>query len=253
VRGEITFEQIVFGYEPDRPVLQGVSLQVPPGQSIAIVGGTGAGKSTLAALVARLFDPWSGRVMLDGHDIKDVALASLRGQVSLVLQDPFLFPLSIAENIAYGAPQAMPEQIQAAAQAAGAHDFITRLPSGYDTVIGERGATLSGGERQRLSIARALLRDAPVLILDEPTSALDATTEASVLEAMRRLMAGRTTLMIAHRLSTVRDADRIIVLEHGAIIEDGTHQELLQRGGRYAALCHAMEGRSQSSHVEEPR
>ena len=245
-RGEITFDNIVFGYEPNRPVLQGITLQVSPGQTIAIVGGTGAGKSSLAALVARFFDPWTGRVLLDGHDIKDVTLASLRAQVSLVLQDPFLFPLSISENIAYGVPQATPTQIQAAAEAADAHDLIMRLPNQYDTIIGERGATLSGGERQRLSIARALLRDAPILILDEPTSALDATTEASVLQAMRHLMQGRTTLMIAHRLSSVRDADRIIVLEHGNIIEDGTHADLLNRGGRYAALWQAMEGRQKS-------
>jgi ATP-binding cassette subfamily B protein/subfamily B ATP-binding cassette protein MsbA len=236
VKGEITFENVVFGYESDQPVLKGITLHISPGQTVAIVGGTGAGKSTLAGLVARLFDPSSGRVLLDRQDVRAVTLASLRSQISLVLQEPFLFPVSIAENISYGRPDATIEQIQAAAQAAGAHDFVMRLPEGYGTIIGERGATLSGGERQRLSIARALLRDTPVLILDEPTSALDATTEASVLDAMRRLMVGRTTLMIAHRLSSVREADRIIVLERGQIIEDGTHEQLLQLNGRYATL-----------------
>jgi ATP-binding cassette subfamily B protein/subfamily B ATP-binding cassette protein MsbA len=235
-RGEIAFDDVYFGYEPGRAVLKGVSLRIRAGEKVAVVGGTGAGKSTLASLVARLFDPDSGTVLIDGIDVRKVTLASLREQISLVMQEPFLFPVSIAENIAYGRPGATAEQIEQAARAAGAHDFIVRLPQGYDSVVGERGATLSGGERQRLSIARALLKDPPILILDEPTSSLDTRTEAEVLAALRQLMRGRTTLMIAHRLSTVRDADRIIVLEHGKLGEHGTHQELIERCGVYARL-----------------
>jgi ATP-binding cassette subfamily B protein/subfamily B ATP-binding cassette protein MsbA len=234
-RGHVALEEVVFGYESGRAVLKGVSLEILPGQTLAIVGGTGAGKTTLAALVPRLFDPWSGCVRIDGYDVKEVALKSLREQISLVLQEPFLFPITISSNIAYGRPHATAEQIEAAARAANAHDFIMRLPDGYQTLVGERGATLSGGERQRLSIARALLKDPPILILDEPTSSLDAQTESEMLAAMRRLMDGRTTLMIAHRLSTVRDADKIVVLDHGVIAEQGTHQQLIELGGRYAS------------------
>jgi ATP-binding cassette subfamily B protein/subfamily B ATP-binding cassette protein MsbA len=235
-RGEVRIENVTFGYEPDRPVLREVSLEVKPGEVIAIVGPTGAGKSTLVSLLPRFFDPWQGRVLLDGRDVRDVRLKSLRDQVALVLQEPFLFPLSVAENVAYGHPHATLAQIETAARTANAHEFITRLPQGYETVIGERGATLSGGERQRLSIARALLKDAPILILDEPTSALDAQTEASLLEALERLMKGRTTFIIAHRLSTIRRASRILVLEDGRVVETGTHDELLALGKTYAKL-----------------
>jgi ATP-binding cassette subfamily B protein/subfamily B ATP-binding cassette protein MsbA len=239
-KGHLRLEHVTFGYEPDRPVLKDVAFEALPGQTIAIVGPTGAGKSTLVSLVPRFFDPWQGRVTIDGHDVRDVQLQSLRRQVSLVLQEPFLFPLSIAENIAYGRPDATREEIEAAARAANAHGFIEKLPAGYDTVVGERGATLSGGERQRLSIARALLKDAPVLILDEPTSAVDAQTEAMLLEALHRLIKGRTTLIIAHRLSTVRRADRIVVVDGGRVVETGSHDELLGRGGLYANL-HALQ------------
>ena len=236
VQGHICLENVTFGYEPGRPVLRDVSLEVLPGQTAALVGFTGAGKTTLVSLVPRCFDPWEGRVTLDGHNVRDVRLRGLREQVAVVLQEPFLFPLTIAENIAYGRPDASRHEIEAAALAANAHAFIERLPEGYETVVGERGATLSGGERQRLSIARALLKDAPVLILDEPTSALDAETEGLLLEALQRLMRGRTTLLIAHRLSTIRHADWIAVIDDGQVVEKGTHAELLERQGLYAHL-----------------
>jgi ATP-binding cassette subfamily B protein/subfamily B ATP-binding cassette protein MsbA len=236
VRGSIVFEDVSFGYEAGRPILRGISLEVKPGETVALVGATGAGKSTLVGLIPRFFDPAEGRVLIDGHDLREVQLSSLRSQVALVLQEPFLFPLTIAENIAYGRPDASAAEIEAAARAANAHDFVSRLPQGYDTVIGERGATLSGGERQRLSIARALLKNAPVLILDEPTSALDAGTEALIMQAMRNLVSGRTTFIIAHRLATVRNADRIVVLDNGRMAESGTHQQLVARGGLYARL-----------------
>ncbi len=204
VRGHVCLEHVDFGYEPDRPVLNDVSLEARPGQMIAIVGPTGAGKSTLVSLLPRFFDPWHGRVTIDGHDVRSWLLKSLRSQVALVPQEPFLFPVTIAQNIAFGRPSASCTEIEACARAANAHDFIERLPLGYDTLVGERGATLSGGERQRVSIARALLLDAPILVLDEPTSALDPQTERLLLDALDRLMADRTTLVIAHRLSTIR-------------------------------------------------
>lgn len=235
VRGHIRLENVAFGYEPGRPVLRGLSLEVQPGETVALIGESGAGKSTLVSLIPRLADVWDGRVLIDGHDVRQLRLRSLRQQIAMVLQEPFLFPISVAENIAYGRPDASRKQIEDAARAAKAHDFIQALAQGYDTVIGERGVTLSGGERQRLSIARALLKDAPILILDEPTSALDAETEHSILEALR-LMQGRTTLLIAHRLSTIRQADRIVVLKGGRIVETGTHDQLLALQGSYAHL-----------------
>jgi len=236
IRGLVQFDRVVFGYEPGRPVLRGVSLEVKPGQTLAVVGTTGAGKTTLVNLIPRFIDPWEGRVLVDGHNVRDVRIKSLRDQVAFVLQDPLLFPLSVADNIAYGRPEAKRSEIEAAAHAANAHLFIERLPQGYDTIIGERGATLSGGERQRLSIARAILKNAPILILDEPTSALDAETERLIMEALERLLKGRTTFIIAHRLSTVRRADRIAVLQNGQIMEIGTHEELLAHGNVYAGL-----------------
>lgn len=235
-RGHVCIEKVTFGYEPDYPVLQDITLEAQPGETIALVGVTGAGKSTLVSLIPRFFDPWQGRVLLDGVDIRDVQLKSLRSQIALVLQEPFLLPLSVAQNIAYGRPEASHEEIVAAAKAAKADDFIQQLPQGYDTVLSERGAILSGGQKQRLAIARALLKDAPVLILDEPTSALDAQTEMLLLEALDRLMQGRTVFIIAHRLSTILRANRIVVLEQGKVLEMGTHQELLAASGLYKRL-----------------
>ena len=239
-RGQVEIEGVSFGYEPSHPVLRGVSLQVQPGESVALVGATGAGKTTLVGLLPRFFDPWQGQVRLDGRDIRDFTLKSLRSQIAIVLQEPFLFPLTIAENIAYGRLQATTDEIEAAARDARAHEFITKLPEGYQTLIGERGATLSVGQRQRLSIARALLKNAPILILDEPTSALDAETEQLLMEALERLMAQRTTFIIAHRLSTVRRASRIVFLKDGVVAETGTHQQLLARGGLYAGFYTAQ-------------
>jgi len=240
LQGPVRLEHVTFGYDEGRPVLHDVSLEVRPGETVAIVGPSGAGKSTLVSLVPRLYDPWQGRITVDGIDVRDIELKSLRSRIALVLQDAFLFPISIADNIAYAKPHASRREIEASARAANAHDFIARLPQGYDTVVGEGGASLSGGERQRISIARALLKDAPILILDEPTSAVDAITEASLLEATRRLMKGRATIIIAHRMSTVAGANRLAVLDQGKVVETGTHAQLLQTGGVYARY-HAMQ------------
>ncbi len=234
LQGHVRLEEVTFGYDAGRPVLERVSLEVAPGRMVAIVGPTGAGKSTLVSLVPRFYDPWSGRITIDGLDVRDIELKSLRSQVAVVLQEPFLFPMSIADNIAYGRPHASRREIEAAAREANAHSFIERLPEGYDTVVGERGATLSGGERQRISVARAILKDAPILILDEPTSAVDAQTEALLLEAMERLTRGRATIVIAHRMTTVARADCILVLDRGSIVESGTHDELVRHRGVYA-------------------
>ncbi len=234
--GRVVFEHVSFAYRAGEPALRDVSLDARPGETLAIVGASGAGKTTLASLVVRFYDPVAGRISLDGYDVRALTLRSLRENVALVLQDPVVFGATIRENIAYGRPDASVEDIEGAARAANAHEFILALPQGYDTVVGERGVTLSGGQRQRLAIARAFVKDAPVLILDEPTSSLDAENERAVLDALARLMKGRTTLIIAHRMSTIRGADRIVVLHEGCVVEEGTHGELLARGDVYARL-----------------
>jgi subfamily B ATP-binding cassette protein MsbA len=242
-RGEasVRFETVGFSYAASgAPTLSGVTLEARRGETVALVGPSGGGKSTILNLIPRFYDATSGRVSIDGHDVRDVTLASLREQIALVTQEPFLFDDTIRANIAYARPEADEAQIEAAARAAAAHDFITALPHGYDTTVGEAGARLSGGQRQRIAIARAFLKDAPILLLDEATSALDTESEAQVQAALSRLMAGRTTMLIAHRLSTVRGADRIYVVDKGRIVETGDHASLLKKRGLYARLARSQ-------------
>ena len=241
-KGEIIFEKVAFAYQPDTPVLKEISFTIEPGQFVGFVGATGGGKSTAASLIPRFYDPTAGRILVDGVDVRAYKLKALRSQVGVVLQDTVLFQGTIADNIAYGRPGATRQEVIQAARDADAHEFIAQMPRGYDSSVGERGLTLSGGQRQRIGIARALIRNAPILILDEPTAALDAEAEQLVLQGLARLMQGRTAIAIAHRLSTVRDADNIVVFKEGIVAEQGTHEELLAFGGVYAELYRVQFG-----------
>ena len=237
----LRFDRLTFGYDPAQPVLHQVDFQVEAGQVVALVGPTGAGKSTIASLVPRYYDPQEGQIQLGGHDLRGLPLDFLRGHIASVPQDVFLFHGTVRDNILFGQPEASQADMEAAARAANAEEFIRHLPEGYDTMIGERGVRLSGGQKQRLSIARALLKNAPILLLDEATSSVDTETEALIQEAIQRLIHNRTTLVIAHRLSTVRHADLILVLDQGRIVERGPHRDLLAMEGLYARMVQAQE------------
>ena len=236
VKGEVVFKNVWFTYEPDRWVLQGVNLTIQPGEKIAIVGGTGAGKSTIADLVLRFYDPVKGDILIDGLNLRQLDVRSYRRHIGVVPQDPVLMKGTLAYNIAYGCSTVTQKEIQQAAVTAGIHDYVCSLPKGYDSEVGERGITLSGGQRQRIAIARAIVRNPAILIMDEATSSLDVRVEKQVQEAMLEAMKGRTSIVIAHRLSTIREADRILVLDAGRVVEEGNHEALLKQGGHYAAL-----------------
>jgi ATP-binding cassette subfamily B protein len=236
VAGAIDFDHVRFGYGADADVLADFDVHIAPGETVALVGRTGSGKSTVARLITRFYDVSDGVVRVDGHDVRDVTMDSLRHNVGVVLDEPFLFSVSVFENIAYGVPNASPEAVEAAARAAAAHDFIMELPDGYATVIGERGYTLSGGQRQRIAIARTLLVNPPILILDDATSAIDVHVESTIYDALATLMTSRTTLVIAHRISTIALARRVLLLEEGRVVADGTHEELLASSTLYSEI-----------------
>jgi len=250
--GAIAFEHVAFAYTPEVPVLQDVTFSIAPGQFVGVVGATGSGKSTIVSLIPRFYDATAGRILIDGTDIREYTLRGLRRHIGFVLQETVLFRGTIRENIAYGRHRATDAQILSAAHFANADEFISRMPGGYDAPMGERGITLSGGQRQRIGIARAFIRNAPILILDEPTASLDTESERLVMEGLERLMKGRTVLMITHRLHTIRGADTIIVLHHGTVAEHGTHEELLAVGGIYAGLYRTPPATSAPSPVSRP-
>jgi subfamily B ATP-binding cassette protein MsbA len=254
-RGLIEFENVYFSYEPNSPVLRGVSLRIEPGQVAALVGPTGAGKTTIISLIPRFYDPDSGQVKIDGYNVRSFTQKSLRQQISFVLQETLLFHAPIWYNIAYGKPGASRAGILRAAKLANAHEFIEKMPQGYDTMVGERGVTLSGGQRQRIAIARAVIRDSAILILDEPTTGLDAGSEKVVVEALDRLMDGKTSIVIAHRLATIRRADVIFVVQDGRIVESGKHEQLIRSAGLYSQL-YALQFREEedaAAAAPEPR
>ena len=241
IGGRVSFKDVTFGYDPGKPVLRGINLEVAPGEMIGLVGKSGVGKSTFINLICRFYDVSRGRLDVDGEDIREIRLEDLRGQIGLVHQEPTLFNVTIADNIRYGKPDATFDEVIRAAIAAEAHEFIIAKPDGYDTKVGERGGKLSGGEKQRISIARAILHDPKILILDEATSSLDTPTEKKIQIAIARLVKGRTTFAIAHRLSTLRNADRLVVLDDGKITEVGTHEELIARRGIFYKLVHTQQ------------
>jgi ATP-binding cassette subfamily B protein len=234
--GRVTFTHATFGYDPERPVLDDVDLELEPGKVVALIGHTGSGKTTLASLVPRFYDVQTGSVAVDGQDVRDITLASLRREIGVIAQDPFLFSATVRENIAFGRPEASDDDVQRAAQLAQAHEFIEELPDGYETVIGERGITLSGGQRQRVAIARALLVDPRILILDDATASVDATTESKIRDGLREAMRGRTTIIIAHRLSTIALADEIVVLADGRVVARGGHDDLVTTNEVYREI-----------------
>ena len=236
LQGAIELQHVAFGYDPDIPILTDISFKIKPGEFVGIVGPTGSGKSTVVSLLPRFYDVQSGEVLIDGHNVRDYKLKPLRDQIGYVLQETVLFRGTILENIAFGRPQATKEEVIAAAKLANADEFISRMPLGYDTLVGERGSTLSGGQRQRIGIARVMVRNSPILLLDEPTAALDSESERLVIDALEKLMKGKTVIAIAHRLSTIRDADQIIVIDGGVVAENGTHDQLMARNGLYAEL-----------------